>query len=120
MKTQIKQQWVQALRSNEYTQAVGNLRTDKGYCCLGVLCDLYAKETGDEWTCLHSAEEPPYDYYRMKNQTSVLPDSIAEWAGLYDQNPFVNLYEDDKTTLADLNDKGKAFEEIADIIEEQL
>lgn len=37
----IKDRWITALRSEKYSQTKGNLRDDEGYCCLGVLCDLY-------------------------------------------------------------------------------
>lgn len=32
--------WVAALRSGEYPQDVGALRTAKGFCCLGVACEV--------------------------------------------------------------------------------
>lgn len=32
--------WIRALRSGKYPQAMGYLRTEAGYCCLGVECDL--------------------------------------------------------------------------------
>ena len=47
MNQQIKQLWVNALRSGEYKQATGRLRKNDGYCCLGVLCDLHSKTTGE-------------------------------------------------------------------------
>lgn len=37
--------WIAALRSGNYPQATGCLRSDNGYCCLGVLADL----NGAEW-----------------------------------------------------------------------
>lgn len=47
MNPEIKQRWVAALRSGEYKQAHHKLAdAHGGYCCLGVLCDLYAKENG--------------------------------------------------------------------------
>ena len=51
MNRQIKDKWITALRSGEYNQDSdgGYLKTCDGYCCLGVLCDLYVKETGKEW-----------------------------------------------------------------------
>ena len=60
MNTQIKQQWVTALRSGEYTQARWNLQTEQGFCCLGVLCDLYAKETGTEWEVSTTEDDEPF------------------------------------------------------------
>ena len=39
MTPELKAQWIAALRSGEYTQGRGALKTgDGGYCCLGVLC----------------------------------------------------------------------------------
>ncbi len=39
-KTRLKQ-WIKALRSNNYEQGTGSLRTAAGeYCCLGVVCEL--------------------------------------------------------------------------------
>jgi hypothetical protein len=49
MNPEIKARWVAALRSGEYQQTTGNLRTENGFCCLGVLCDLHSKATGIEW-----------------------------------------------------------------------
>lgn len=36
----LKDKWVTALRSGEYTQGRGGLRINDTFCCLGVLCDL--------------------------------------------------------------------------------
>lgn len=49
MKKEWKDKWVAALRSGEYNQGVGALKSKVvddiyTYCCLGVLCDLVAKE----------------------------------------------------------------------------
>ena len=42
---------VEALRSEEYTQTTGTLHNLDGYCCLGVACDVFLKETGiGEWS----------------------------------------------------------------------
>jgi hypothetical protein len=41
---------------------------------------------------------------------------VVEWSGLENGSPYV----DGGKTLALLNDHGKTFEEIADVIEEQL
>lgn len=37
---QILDMWIEALESGRYPQGIGVLRGKKGYCCLGVLCDL--------------------------------------------------------------------------------
>jgi hypothetical protein len=42
MNKELKQAWIDALRSGKYTQGQGLLkkRTDDIYCCLGVLCEV--------------------------------------------------------------------------------
>jgi hypothetical protein len=110
MNPQIKQKWVSVLRSGEYQQTQGRLRTDNGFCCLGVLCDLYGKEHNVEW-------EPGCDnHYEFQGNNASLSLYVVEWSGLEGSNPYV----DGGKTLSLLNDSGKTFEEIADVIEEQL
>ena len=46
MDSSLKQKWVRALRSGKYEQATGALRNEDGFCCLGVLCDVYDP---DKW-----------------------------------------------------------------------
>lgn len=128
MKETIKQQWVTALRSNEYEQTVHSLHTSEGFCCLGVLCDLYVKETGDEWFMYLRAKGPeegaPIEHYSFQGQRSILPEPVKEWSDLSESNPCVYYnfpgYEPELLPLAKLNDARKTFEEIADLIEAQL
>jgi len=114
MNSYIKQQWLNALRSGEYSQGTGHLQNPDGFCCLGVLCDIYAKETGTQW-------EPTADgrFSFFQGQASYLPGEVKEWAGLDSANPKVRTSEDKTTELAILNDTGITFPEIAQIIEEQ-
>ena len=37
---ELRDEWVAALRSGDYPQGQGALKTADGYCCLGVLCDI--------------------------------------------------------------------------------
>lgn len=41
-KTDKKQflKWLTALRSGKYSQTIGTLQDERGYCCLGVLCKV--------------------------------------------------------------------------------
>jgi hypothetical protein len=115
MNSQVKQQWITALRSNEYNQTQGSLRTSEGYCCLGVLCDLYVKEHDvEEWNV------GPHGSYAFKGEPNILPNCVIEWSGLNDANPYVLSFHDDMLSLANMNDCGKTFGEIAQVIEEQL
>lgn len=118
MNEQIKQCWIEALRSGEYQQTQGYLRTDTGYCCLGVLTDLYIKETGEKWTDNGCS-------YTFCGSNSFLPQCVVDWADLESCFPriakndgqFNYLHCMEDLFLASINDKGKSFEEIADLIE---
>jgi hypothetical protein len=115
MNPQVKQKWVSALRSGEYPQITRRLHTDNGFCCLGVLCDLYGKENNVEWE-LECGNIYEFNLYVFQGNGTFLPLSVVEWSGLENGSPYV----DGGKTLALLNDHGKTFEEIADVIEEQL
>lgn len=133
MNPQVKEMWVNALRSGDYNQTQGKLRTPGGFCCLGVLTDLYLKEKNYEW--IPQSNDPenisPEDYYTFEQTDDFLPTSVQKWAGLNTSCPEVmveNPYYDeddlfdklDSTELSELNDNGSSFIEIADLIESQL
>jgi len=110
MNPQIKQKWVDALRSGGYQQGRNYLRTDNRFCCLGVLCDLYGKENNVEWNF-----DEDGNYYRFQDHPASLPFPVIEWAGVGSHNPSIP-----GTSLVGLNDNGSTFNEIADFIEEHL
>jgi hypothetical protein len=124
MNPEVKAAWVAALRSGERQQDVGSLRTENGYCCLGVLCDLHAKATGGYWN------GPPSTFsgrYRYLNDSSTLPSIVRDWADLPDGNPIIGeavAAEDGQFhdyPAATFNDEfGYTFNQIADLIEENL
>lgn len=130
MKTEIKQKWVDALRSGKYEQGSEKLRSHQGYCCLGVLCDLYSQEQNTEWD-FHGAyeeENTPMDYWYFDGESEFLPESVREWAGFSVASPQVKVYvtdddEDDwfyNEDIANLNDNGYTFNALADLIEQQF
>jgi hypothetical protein len=123
MNPEIKAQWVEALRSGEYEQTNGYLRTDSGFCCLGVLCDLAVKAGKVEAT---RRDYGTYQYGAEKAALG-LPSEVFEWAGLPDGNPGVDYPGaqskklDGFAALADLNDVDELnFRQIADLIDAQL
>ncbi len=131
MNSQVKEKWIAALRSGEYSQGDGKLRSDKGFCCLGVLCDLYAQEPFTQgWKFNGEYEESPLpmDYWYFDGESEFLPESVMKWAGLSISNPIVkmNVEEEDEMSwsyqdeISNLNDSGYSFTELADIIEKQL
>lgn len=116
MDINIKAKWVAALLSGEYTQGRRRLRTDNNFCCLGVLCDLHAKETNSEHEWKHN------HYMGSKDD---LPNEVVFWSGLMDKNPRVQTPKDysspyGQTYLECLNDSGCSFEMIADLIDKHL
>lgn len=130
MNKDVKALWLTALRSGEYQQTTGTLRSPNGYCCLGVLCDLAVK-AGVE-VSVAKAEYSENTIYG--GLMSTLPRPVREWAGMVsDSGNLVDVieiaeYENDEEidveyayTLIDLNDgAGYTFEQIADVIEEQF
>jgi hypothetical protein len=115
MKQEIKVKWLEALRSGEYAQARHKLRTKDGYCCLGVLCDVYRKETG----LLEWVEDTTCFKIKDRFSTTCLNDDVIEWGNLKVSNPGV-IIDNELTTLAQLNDNGYSFNDIADVIEKEL
>jgi hypothetical protein len=138
MKKDIAKKWTKALRSGKYKQGENYLKqfNSKGrprHCCLGVLCELYndtmkknhkrtisVKEYDDEPTLDHG-------YVKFGNKDGSLPTVVRKWAGIKNEMGTFSYTEKDaygtfKTTesLADLNDNGKKFSTIANIIEENV
>jgi hypothetical protein len=121
MKEEVMRKWVAALRSGEYKQTKRNLRDEHGFCCLGVLCDLYAKETGEgTWALQCQAYEPDFYVFSRHDEWSrftLPPERVAQgWAGMHTNNGSIHRWEKGPT-LTDLNDSGKTFAKIADHIE---
>lgn len=113
MNKDVAKKWVKALRSGRYQQAQGFLKDDTGYCCLGVLCDLYSKET-KKGRFAFDDKTGEIQFMGDDNESEVLPDEVKEWAGMQTSKGELSSKID---TLADRNDCGATFTEIASIIE---
>lgn len=126
MKKEVADLWIAALESGEYAQAIGTLQQTedtrlgdkvypKGFCCLGVLCEVAIKngfhvEKMSEGGLKKVAYDGAYDY---------LPNTVREWAGMKSTSGEFSIEDDpdrDSAELIDLNDNGKTFKEIAQII----
>ena len=130
MNAEIKQLWVDALRSGDYTQGQGGLKTATGYCCLGVLCELHRIHTGQgEW--IGQGEYANRIYRSNSEEVSIfLGEEVYSWAGT-NSNPDVKCFNG-VYSLSTLNDgqvldingvqdfRQLKFNQIADLIEEQL
>jgi hypothetical protein len=110
------------------------------YCCLGVLCELYRKHEDPEGKLLnryYNNDEQRYEYYdntENEEDHNYLPMVVQRWAGLktsqgvavdgdsgraqsaiyYAKGGRDSRY---KISLADANDDGATFEQIAENIE---
>lgn len=132
MKNNIMKKWVKALRSDKYKQGTGTLKqyNRKGqaeHCCLGVLCELYnqemrknKKKTIPEKICNNDSDFS-FGYTRFDGSCDGLPKSVRNWSGVKDTigRFFIgqNLFGNEHESLADLNDNGRKFKTIANIIE---
>lgn len=114
MKTDIRDLWVTALLSGEYSQGQDQLTNGESYCCLGVLCELHRKMTGEgEW------DEAGNYCSKRKDETNpdVLPGFVQRWAGLTQSDPDVR---GEPSSLVGMNDDGYTFKEIAEVIKREL
>lgn len=110
--------WVKALRSGKYKQGRLSLRTSqiKAYCCLGVACAVFKKETKKgKWKD---------DRFVIEDGTNIdvgsdsLPNSVINFFGLLDSDPGLLLGNGLEATAVTCNDDLRLdFKEIADAIE---
>lgn len=107
----LQAEWVAKLRSGEYTQGRGNLRSrDNKFCCLGVLCDL----VGLEWKT--DETNPNYPFYidvPGDNAVAFPPETLL---GQLNCKQGTRGYSE-LWSLASANDNGLTFAQIADQIE---
>ena len=81
------------------------------FCCLGVLCELAVKEG-----IIEPGKTKGENVYYSRKSYQVLPKKVQLWAGLKTNvGDFKDTYSEG--SLADLNDGGTPFSEIATIIE---
>ena len=129
MNSKVKEAWVNALRSGKYEQGSERLRGVDGFCCLGVLCDIYAQEHNTEWEFRGNKETnlQPMDYWYYEGESEFLPESVMDWAELKTDNPQLRVDVEDgednwnyKEGVSNLNDSGYTFTTIANLIEAQL
>lgn len=118
MDARIKALWLTALR-DLYKQGRGRMRRGDEFCCLGVLCDLHAKEGRGQWQgdgYLTANHAPAY---------GLPPPEVYRWAGLVQGTKLtigegVGTGVGKHTVLSEHNDNGKTFAQIADAIEREL
>ena len=96
--------WLEALESGEYTQTNRCLNDENGFCCLGLACIVYEKETGNKL--------PRNKEGYIKGLTLTNVQGVQEWLGLISHSG-VPL-NDKFSSLTVMNDhKSKTFKEIS-------
>jgi hypothetical protein len=116
-----RDQWIEALESEEFDQVTGYLKVDIGvgfaYCCWGVLCEIKDVPSTDQPTHQHTHTRGVvwdfrFDGLPEEDDGTEIPPTY--WTGRYGiQQPVVN-------GLAEANDHGYNFGEIAGWIRKYL
>lgn len=125
MNPEVKQLWLAALRSGEYTQGRNALAKydyevgEMTFCCLGVLCEVARRSGVDVQSDDLLTED--HEHFNLYNGDMELPPPIVvAWAGLEDRCATYTWEYGGvagTTTLAEQNDKGASFIRIANTIE---
>lgn len=106
----LMRQWIEALRSGTYQQGAGCLRrkspNGERFCCLGVLHDI----AGSGWVEDGAAYVTRDDGLKVQLELSLLSR-----IGL----PSIDR-RDGEGALIEMNDAGKSFNDIADLLEDLL
>ena len=138
MKKEVKEQWLEALRSDKYRQARNTLRseTGKAFCCLGVLNDLYMdddfywestilkrKEDSDQDSSIE--EEFVHPEIANKLGVNVSPKVFTDRDVEIKLNSTETLKVPAGTSLWELNDGREdfpklSFKKIAEVIEKGI
>ena len=114
MNKSIKKKWLAALRSGKYKQGRGALRSKNNeYCCLGVLCDIHSRDNNIEWNDNKLDDLKSYLEYRLG-----LPPKVCQWAEIDEIGEYLSKKK--PRSLAQQNDLGKTFKQIANIIQKKF
>lgn len=114
--TDVIEKWVAALRSGEFSQGTLALNRNGQYCCLGVLCELAAREGVVEKKEYGSG----FGWSAYDGDTTSPTETVLKWAGLPTTGQYPTEVELGGTTAMTLNDEDRrSFAEIADVIENE-
>jgi hypothetical protein len=123
MKAEVKQKWIEALRSGQYNQGKNALKkeTIQGveHCCLGVLCELAIKDGVEIDVHQSTCTLAPNGAVSFNESHDFLPTVVQDWAELHTESIYVRK-ESEEIGVHMLNDTGHSFAQIADLIEAQL
>lgn len=129
MKKRVAGMWVRALRSGNYKQGFDQLKVcnedgSAAHCCLGVLCELYNKSMKRQGKRRLSRSFMEVEFTSRQIETfdgedQVLPKKVLNWAGMDDDSGMFYTRDGSKS-LARMNDEGRTFRQIAQVIEKNV
>ena len=101
--------WIEALESGNFQQGRAALNKQGAFCCLGIACEIFKDELG-----LSYRETDSLGFY--DDCSGFPPERVAEHLGLY--NRYGGNCAKNQPSLAERNDQGATFKEIAEILKE--
>ncbi len=105
MQAELKAKWVAALRSGKYQQSSDALRTEDGFCCLGVLCDIVDPEG---WVDNRGCGGYRWKSDKFGEHSAILPAKLIR---------AFEVAESLEAAAIRMNDGSESFIAIADYIE---
>lgn len=128
MDPDLKQRWVESLKSEKYQQATGRLRSQtsehEGFCCLGVLCDIIDSK---KWSLdVQSDGSIDYDYNDVMLPPYVIENHGVTILNLEARRELSDIMGHDESMadlqhlLSWLNDNSLTLMEIGELIENHI
>lgn len=111
MHEKAKSLWIEALESGEYLQVGGTLKREGRHCCLGVLCEVVAKN-----------KLPGFRFVTiLENHISVTEHGGQTVGGVLTSalRESLRMQQKLEDQLIQLNDGGIPFSEIAEVIKRE-
>ena len=120
MNKEAKKLWIEGLTSGDYLQSAAQLCNTNGFCCLGVLTDIFILIHQDYNWLKNITTGREYNKKEFYVGLVQLPEIVARWAGLASRDPIMH-FNGSNLELSLINDDARAdFQEIANLINEQL
>ena len=80
--------WIEALESGKYPKSTSHLRTYKGYCCLGVACDLV---NSDAWEYHETGKYFSARFNEDYAYISYLPGDVKDLLHLHSDDGYFEI-----------------------------
>lgn len=110
MKREDAEKWVEALESNKYSKTQGQLGDNEGFCCLGVLCDVFSEKIESETSNrIYLTDEMEMQISGKDRHDRYF---VEEFELTRDIAEMFDIEKKDEKALAELNDQTETFEEV--------